>query len=155
MIIIIVIKILILKHFQFRKMYKFIIFYGTCRYWRDEPELKYTNTFKLATNLFHIAIVSGKKVTKENFCLLLNRELGILLRFFSQFHLSLSLFPIPTVFRFYVQLNCCNGWRVNDLKIQSIEKHRKLYENGSCTNSVKQRVEILLNDVLKASNFIR
>lgn len=76
--------------------------------------------------------------------------------FFNSIYLSHS-FPFPPFlfFRFYVQLNCCNGWRVNDLKIQSIEKHRKLYENGSCTNSVKQRVEILLNDVLKASNFIR
>lgn len=36
-----------------------------------------------------------KKVAKD--CLLLNRELGILLRFFLQFHLSFTLFPFPTV----------------------------------------------------------
>lgn len=155
MIMIIIIKILILKHFQFRKMYKFVIFYGTYRYWRDEPELKYTNTFKLTTNLFHIAIVSGKKFPKKILSPTQPWTWHFTSIFFSQFHLSFSLFPFLTVFRFYLQLNCCNGWRVNDLKIQSIEKHRKLYENGSCTNSVKQRVEILLNDVLKASNFIR
>lgn len=99
---------------------------------------------------FTLQLCLAKKLPKKIFVSYSTVNLAFYFDFFFSIP-SISL----TVFRFYVQLNCCNGWRVNDLKIQSIEKHRKLYENGSCTNSVKQRVEILLNDVLKASNFIR